>query len=203
MTEAGEASQSLDIILEFLEVCVHCVLHSRGLYPQGVFEKRLKYSVPVQMCLHPEVCGYISSVLQGLRLMMCEGRVDVISLVVLGEGGRPTEKFVFEVGQLKDRWRESDPHLFKVEQALRGFMLKLNVSDGLLRECAPDATWTIHAHTKESTLASAGERMIRQNFPWAEAEEMEREMTNTRIIPVKSISTDIFDMQLYVEQKDS
>ena len=38
-----------DIFCEFLEVAVHCVLYNRGLYPAGVFEKRKKYNIPVQV----------------------------------------------------------------------------------------------------------------------------------------------------------
>lgn len=196
----SEEKLSVDICVEFLEVAFHCVLYHRGLYPQGVFEKRLKYNVPVQMCLHPDVNGYITSIAQGLQLLFNAGKVDCVSLVVIEEGGEPREKFVFEIGRLKDKWRSADPHLFNVEQALRGFLLKLNVTDALLQPAQPDLTWTIHAHTKDSTLASVEEKMIQMDFPWIEAEKKEQEMSNSRIVPVKSISTDIFDMQLYVEE---
>ena len=42
-------SVSGDIFCEFLEVAVHGILYNRGLYPAGVFEKRKKYSIPVQV----------------------------------------------------------------------------------------------------------------------------------------------------------
>jgi len=195
-----EDQLNIDICVEFLEVAFHCVLYHRGLYPQGVFEKRLKYNVPVQMCLHPDVKGYIASIAEGLRLLFNAGTVDSVSLVVLEEGGDPKEKFVFEIGRIKDKWKSSDPHLFKVEQALRGFLLKLNVSDALMQPAQPDLTWTVHAHTKDSTLASVEEKLIQMDFPWMEADQKELDMTNTKIIPVKSISTDIFDLQMYIEE---
>ena len=39
----------MDIVVEFFEVAIHCILYNRDLYPQGVFEKRKKYNVPVQV----------------------------------------------------------------------------------------------------------------------------------------------------------
>lgn len=30
-------------------MAIHCILHCRGVYPQGVFGRRKKYNVPVQV----------------------------------------------------------------------------------------------------------------------------------------------------------
>ena len=57
------------------------------------------------MCLHPDVKGYIASIAEGLRLLFNAGTVDSVSLVVLEEGGDPKEKFVFEIGRIKDKWK--------------------------------------------------------------------------------------------------
>ena len=40
-----------DILSEFLEVAIHSVLYCRGVYPQGVFGRKKKYNVPVQVKL--------------------------------------------------------------------------------------------------------------------------------------------------------
>ena len=40
-----------DIFAEFLEVGIHLILYSRKLYPTGLFERRKKYNVPVQVLL--------------------------------------------------------------------------------------------------------------------------------------------------------
>ena len=37
-----------DILSEFVEVAVHSILYSRGLYPHGVFGRKKKYNIPVQ-----------------------------------------------------------------------------------------------------------------------------------------------------------
>lgn len=40
-----------DILCEFLEVAIHLILYVREVYPSGIFQKRKKYNVPVQvMC---------------------------------------------------------------------------------------------------------------------------------------------------------
>ena len=45
---------NVDIVAEFIEVAIHCILYNRNLYPQGVFEKRKKYNVPVQVSENKE-----------------------------------------------------------------------------------------------------------------------------------------------------
>lgn len=38
-----------DVLCEFLEVAVHLILYVREVYPVGIFQKRKKYNVPVQV----------------------------------------------------------------------------------------------------------------------------------------------------------
>lgn len=38
-----------DVLSEFLEVAVHLILYVREVYPIGIFQKRKKYNVPVQV----------------------------------------------------------------------------------------------------------------------------------------------------------
>ena len=40
-----------DILCEFLHVMLHGILFTRELYPQGAFERRKMYGVPVQVDL--------------------------------------------------------------------------------------------------------------------------------------------------------
>uniref|UniRef100_A0A0B6ZSV9 HORMA domain-containing protein n=1 Tax=Arion vulgaris TaxID=1028688 RepID=A0A0B6ZSV9_9EUPU len=207
MSMSGDAFQDkigVDILAEFIEVAIHCILYNRNLYPQGVFEKRVKYNVPVQMCLHPDVCSYISCIIDSLKSLMSKGRIDKISVIILQEQtNAPIERFVLEIGDIRERWKETDPHLFQVEQSLRGFLLKLNISDALLQPAAKGTTWTVHAHTMDSTLAAVEEQLIQKDFPWTEAEEKQRIIENAKIVPVRSMTSDIFNLQLYVEEGSS
>lgn len=58
-----------DVLCEFLEVAVHLILYVREVYPVGIFQKRKKYNVPVQVGPpaglappgHPLVTGWAGS----------------------------------------------------------------------------------------------------------------------------------------------
>lgn len=41
-----------DILCEFLEVAIHLILYVREVYPSGIFQKRKKYNVPVQVLFY-------------------------------------------------------------------------------------------------------------------------------------------------------
>jgi mitotic spindle assembly checkpoint protein MAD2B len=42
-------SVAANVLCEFLEVAIHLILYMREIYPAGIFEKRKKYNVPVQV----------------------------------------------------------------------------------------------------------------------------------------------------------
>ncbi|KAK0060737.1 mitotic spindle assembly checkpoint protein MAD2B [Biomphalaria pfeifferi] len=192
----------LDILVEFIEVSIHCILYNRNLYPQGVFEKRNKYNVPVQMCQHPEVRSYVNSIIESLALLLSEGRVDKISVVILKEEtGEPLEKFVIEVREIRDKWRDKDPNLLQTERALRSFLLKLNVSDALLKPPTTGTTWTIHVDTTEAIFEAVELQLIEKDFAWIEAEEKQASIENATLVPLRSNTSDAFRMQLYVEER--
>ncbi|KAG5838727.1 hypothetical protein ANANG_G00226650, partial [Anguilla anguilla] len=56
-----------DILCEFLEVAIHLILYVREVYPSGIFQKRKKYNVPVQMSCHPELNQYIQDTLHCVK----------------------------------------------------------------------------------------------------------------------------------------
>jgi len=45
-------SAAVDILTEFLHVMLHGILFTRDIYPQGAFERRKMYDVPVQVWMH-------------------------------------------------------------------------------------------------------------------------------------------------------
>ncbi|WAR15403.1 MD2L2-like protein [Mya arenaria] len=137
--DASKTKVSCDIFAEFLEVSIHCILYNRGIYPSGVFERRKKYNVPVQMCLHPDVVSYITKVTESVKVMVANGDVSMVTIVVLDPDNTPLERFV------------NDQYLFQLEDALRAFLLKLNVADSLLKALPEDCSWVVHVHTREST----------------------------------------------------
>uniref|UniRef100_A0A8C4WVS2 HORMA domain-containing protein n=1 Tax=Eptatretus burgeri TaxID=7764 RepID=A0A8C4WVS2_EPTBU len=67
-------------ICEFLEVAFHYILYVRQIYPAGAFSRRLKYNVPVMVCLHPELCHYVEDVLEGVKPLL-----EQVSLSLCGD----------------------------------------------------------------------------------------------------------------------
>lgn len=59
-----------DVLSEFLEVAVHLILYVREVYPVGIFQKRKKYNVPVQMSCHPELNQYIQDTLHCVKPLL-------------------------------------------------------------------------------------------------------------------------------------
>lgn len=93
MAESEATQIGLDIFSEFLEVAIHSILYNRELYPAGVFERRKKYNVPVQICVHPEVNQYITQVsihvhlnskIQCMKVLKC-GKPRIIYIYGLCE----------------------------------------------------------------------------------------------------------------------
>lgn len=42
-------ADSVSVLLELLEISIHCILYARKVYPEGIFELKKKYSVPVHV----------------------------------------------------------------------------------------------------------------------------------------------------------
>ncbi|XP_070175341.1 mitotic spindle assembly checkpoint protein MAD2B-like [Littorina saxatilis] len=203
MEGTHETEVAADILSEFLEVAIHSVLYCRGVYPQGVFGRKKKYNVPVQVCLHPDVSQYVSSVSRSVRCLLVQGAVSRVDVVLTSPDTHPLERFVFDIGTTAAEIGSSvrdDEYLLHLEQSLRALLLKLNVSDSLLHPLPPDCSWTIHVHTKESAAAALGEQLTTRDFPWVEAEESEQQLSDPHLIPLKSLKSHLFKIQLYAEE---
>lgn len=189
------------VLSEFLEVAFHLILYVREVYPAVVFERRKKYNVPVQMCCHPDLNQYILDVLHTMKPLLEKGEVQRVALVISDKKFTPVEKFVFEIGNPEgvDTTASSDNALLHTERALRGFLLKINSCDALLEPIPKGSTFSILVYTKESSFVKLQEDRKVQEFPWVEADERTR-MKESVIIPLKSSSSGILKMQLFVEE---
>uniref|UniRef100_A0A8C2N7S5 MAD2 mitotic arrest deficient-like 2 n=1 Tax=Cricetulus griseus TaxID=10029 RepID=A0A8C2N7S5_CRIGR len=95
----GSSAVVADVLSEFLEVAVHLILYVREVYPVGIFQKRKKYNVPVQMSCHPELNQYIQDTLHCVKPLLEKNDVEKVMVVILDKEHRPVEKFVFEITQ--------------------------------------------------------------------------------------------------------
>lgn len=143
-----------DVLCEFLEVAVHLILYVREVYPVGIFQKRKKYNVPVQMSCHPELNQYIQDTLHCVKPLLEKNDVEKVVVVILDKEHRPVEKFVFEITQPPLLSISSDSLLSHVEQLLRAFILKISVCDAVLDHNPPGCTFTVLVHTREAATAT-------------------------------------------------
>uniref|UniRef100_A0A6I8MYP2 Mitotic spindle assembly checkpoint protein MAD2B n=1 Tax=Ornithorhynchus anatinus TaxID=9258 RepID=A0A6I8MYP2_ORNAN len=139
-----------DVLCEFLEVAVHLILYVREVYPIGIFQKRKKYNVPVQMSCHPELNQYIQDTLHCVKPLLEKNDVEKVVVVILDKEHHPVERFVFEITQPPLLSISSDSLLSHVEQLLRAFILKISVCDAVLDHNPPGCTFTVLVHTREA-----------------------------------------------------
>uniref|UniRef100_A0A8B9M9I3 Mitotic spindle assembly checkpoint protein MAD2B n=1 Tax=Accipiter nisus TaxID=211598 RepID=A0A8B9M9I3_9AVES len=128
-----------DVLSEFLEVAVHLILYVREVYPIGIFQKRKKYNVPVQMSCHPELNQYIQDTLHCVKPLLEKNDVEKVVVVILDKEHHPVERFVFEITQPPLLSISTLLHslLSHVEQLLRAFILKISVCDAVLDNNPP------------------------------------------------------------------
>lgn len=190
-----------DVLSEFLEVAVHLILYVREVYPVGIFQKRKKYNVPVQMSCHPELNQYIQDTLHCVKPLLEKNDVEKVVVVILDKEHRPVEKFVFEITQPPLLSINSDSLLSHVEQLLRAFILKISVCDAVLDHNPPGCTFTVLVHTREAATRNMEKIQVIKDFPWILADEQDVHMHDPRLIPLKTMTSDILKMQLYVEER--
>ncbi|XP_076087406.1 mitotic spindle assembly checkpoint protein MAD2B-like isoform X2 [Mytilus galloprovincialis] len=202
MTEIGESQNAYigaDIFCEFLEVAIHCILYTRELYPAGVFEKKRKFNVPVKICVHPEVLSYVTNTVDSIRLLLKENAVFKVTVVVVTPDHKPAERFVFEVARPTQNIG-NDKYLYRLEESLRGFLLKLSITESLLKTLPEDCTWTVQVYTRESAALAIEQKQHLKDFPWILADERETTLEDAKMIPLKAVNSDYLQMQLYAEE---
>ncbi|XP_055515210.1 mitotic spindle assembly checkpoint protein MAD2B isoform X1 [Leucoraja erinacea] len=190
-----------DVLCEFLEVAIHLILYVREVYPIGIFQKRKKYNVPVQMSCHPELNQYIQDTLHCIKPLIEKNEVDRVVVVILDKEHHPVERFVFEISQPPLLSVSSDSLLSRVEQLLRASILKISVCDAILDTNPPGCTFTVLVHTRDVATRNMEKIQVIKDFPWIHADEQEVNMREPRLIPLKTMTSDILKMQLYVEER--
>ncbi|VTJ73196.1 Hypothetical predicted protein [Marmota monax] len=149
----------------------------------------------------PPCPGVPLSGLSGSLGLMVENDVEKVVVVILDKEHRPVEKFVFEITQPPLLSISSDSLLSHVEQLLRAFILKISVCDAVLDHNPPGCTFTVLVHTREAATRNMEKIQVIKDFPWILADEQDVHMHDPRLIPLKTMTSDILKMQLYVEER--
>uniref|UniRef100_A0A4W3HD42 Mitotic spindle assembly checkpoint protein MAD2B n=1 Tax=Callorhinchus milii TaxID=7868 RepID=A0A4W3HD42_CALMI len=205
-----------DVLCEFLEVAVHMILYVREVYPIGIFQKRKKYNVPVQMSCHPELNQYIQDTLHCIKPLIEKNEVDRVVVMILDKEHHPVERFVFEISQppllsvrlnvlvfpklpfTLDGVSDSDSLLSHVEQLLRASILKISVCDAILESNPPGCTFTVLVHTRDAATRNMEKIQVIKDFPWIHADEQEVNMREPRLIPLKTMTSDILKVFIII-----
>ncbi|RXG72329.1 Mitotic spindle assembly checkpoint protein MAD2B [Armadillidium vulgare] len=144
------------------------------------------------MCVYPELSNYISDCIGSVKPILEKGEIEKLIIALLSKD-RVVEKFVFDIKQEPVRPFDvkDDKDLSKLEESLRAFCLKLSISDSLLKPLPSDTTFSIQIQVPED---------YKQDVDMPEKKEVE--MGKSHIVPLKSLKTEICEMQLYVEESN-
>ncbi|GAB1289235.1 Mitotic spindle assembly checkpoint protein MAD2B [Apodemus speciosus] len=215
---------AVHLILYVREVYPVGIFQKRKKYNVPVQALRLK------MSCHPELNQYIQDTLHCVKPLLEKPEaslgqiwndVEKVVVVILDKEHRPVEKFVFEITQPPLLSINSDSLLSHVEQLLRAFILKISVCDAVLDHNPPafgypfhpvggaaqpargegGCTFTVLVHTREAATRNMEKIQVIKDFPWILADEQDVHMHDPRLIPLKTMTSDILKMQLYVEER--
>ncbi|XP_004974048.1 DNA polymerase zeta processivity subunit [Setaria italica] len=187
-TPQGQIAQ---VVVEFLEVAVSCIVFLKGFYPPRAFERRRYMNVVVQKAVHPELASYIHSTTTGLLPFIQKGLVERVVVIFYDKEHVPIEKFVFKLAvnqSYGSKLEEAD-----LEFALRAFLIKLTVAEPVTKSLPSDGSWEITAYFR--SLPADGDREAQLWIPT----DTKLWMQPPQITPIKSVSCDPLKMQLYLE----
>ncbi|KAE9540916.1 hypothetical protein AGLY_004161 [Aphis glycines] len=197
-------SDSVSVLLELLEVSIHCILYARKVYPEGIFELKKKYSVPVHVSIYPELNSYINGTLNAVKSLLKLKKLCKLDVCFYNKIGVIVERFVFNIRNvelelnLSDFSNIRDPYLIKLEQMLRAFCLKLTVCDSFLKPLPPNCTFQIHIHTTETNSIEI--QKDTEEFPLIPCEKSDTILTSPAIVPLRSIDCEHLNLEIYAEE---
>ncbi|KQJ99192.1 hypothetical protein BRADI_3g41651v3 [Brachypodium distachyon] len=192
----SRVSQIAQVVVEFLEVAVSCIVFLKGFYPARAFERRRYMNVVVQKAVHPQLVGYIHSVTTGLLPFIQKGLVERVVVIFYDKEHMPIEKFVFKLAvnqSFGSKLEESS-----LEFALRAFLIKLTVSEPLTTPLPSDSSWEITAYFRSLPGVSGKDKEDTAQL-WIPT-DTKLWMQPPQITPIKSMGCDPLKMQLYLEQ---
>lgn len=207
---SDDFSMSSDMICELLEAAIHQILYTREIYPQTAFQRKRKYNIPIQVCLHPGVTRYVRGVVAGVRPLLESGQLKALQLAVTHpNSGETLEKFVFQLAQMSKRPHQvkEDGDLTRLEESLRALCLKLSISDSLLQQLPGRCSFKILLQVPFKAAPLLHAQQVEDDeegeprCAWVEADSSDSASAPAaRIVPLKSISSEICKLQLYVEE---
>lgn len=179
---------------EFLEAAIHQLIHVRGLYPDAMFERRRIYGIPVKRSRHPDVNAYIETSVHSLQELIDRGSIQKLAVIILDEEDKAVERHVFSFS-LKNKEITTTRDVDDVEQAFKGFLLKINALGSM--ECTVQDGWTFEVVLYSSDREYPG---IEQ---WVEEDVQEGRIEIKRpvVTPIKTMHHGTMFLQAFSEHK--
>lgn len=186
---------SIDLFCDFLTCAIHCILFNRSIYPKGLFERRRMYHVPVMKCRSSIVCDYIDDIINSIKPMLNENKIERFIIEVLDENESPIERIIFEIKRISKTSDET-----QLEASLRTFLIKLMSIDqhSRIRNSNQQLSWKIKIYTND-----LDDDTILINNLWIDVVNEKKSSDDFVIIPLRSQQDDILNFQLFVEESKS
>eukprot|EP00252_Welwitschia_mirabilis_P012330 TRINITY_DN2734_c0_g1_i2.p1 TRINITY_DN2734_c0_g1~~TRINITY_DN2734_c0_g1_i2.p1 ORF type:complete len:177 (-),score=25.83 TRINITY_DN2734_c0_g1_i2:244-774(-) len=167
------------------------VVYLKGIYPPEAFERRSYLNIAVQCSRHPQLREYIHSAVTSLQHYIDKDMVERVGVVFCEKNGAPLEKFIFKL-KLNQLFK-TDFSLDEIEYALRAFLVKLPFTEPIRNQVPEDCSWEILGYFRQLP----GDVTDKSQF-WIPTDTKLWEQPPF-ITPIKSLSSEPLDVQLYVE----
>lgn len=193
-----EDVSSGDILLEYLEVAVHTVLHARQLYPEAIYMKKKAYGTFVYCSIHPGVNEYITESLKGVQKLIQKNEVKKVCVVFFDEHKCPTDKVVFDILALYAALSVDDSYFIHTEESLRSSLFQIRNKCRMLRPLSDNHSFSIQIHTSEmASLTLTDDPNKQECYPWIEEEQKSVKIVCSVIVPMREIITDYMHLDIY------
>ncbi|KAJ9070161.1 MAD2 mitotic arrest deficient-like 2 [Entomophthora muscae] len=88
--------ESVDLLCEFLETCIHMILFKRSLYSPDLFTRKKRFGSAVPMATHPQLASYIYEMVLAIKPELEKKQVEEVHVVILAPSEIPIERFRFK-----------------------------------------------------------------------------------------------------------
>jgi len=118
---------SVSVLIELIEVSIHCILYARKIYPEGIFELKKKYNVPVhvrhfffiksisvfyhmifKVSIYPKLNSYINGTLNAVKSLLKLKKLCKLDICFYNKIGVVVERFVFNIRNVELELNLSD-----------------------------------------------------------------------------------------------
>uniref|UniRef100_K7GI78 HORMA domain-containing protein n=1 Tax=Pelodiscus sinensis TaxID=13735 RepID=K7GI78_PELSI len=154
---------------------------------------------------HPELNQYFQDMLHCVKPLLEKNDVEKVVVVILDKEHHPMERFVFEITQpplFSISTSAARPHVPLLRHTLRLWSFPSPIcypSHSLRSPRPPPVPPNSSSHGPNDKTGGRTVLFLLQDFPWILADEQDVHMHDPRLIPLKTMTSDILKMQLYVE----